>query len=486
LSSACAALLILAALASAALASTARPASALTLAPVDGGRNYYARFSDSLRPGRSYFPIGVWFEGVRSHADVAKDKAAGLNTYVVLTEDSNLGLVQSAHMRAILQSDSFGPHPAINGWFLADEVDMTHGPSAGYDEMRRVNEATSHDGRLRYANYGKGVLFWESDAEAARFVNDFQDIVSADAYWFTDENICQGSEGGTLLADGAPLSPADCHRAANYGATVRRVRGLVNPLRSKPVWAYVELGHPFDQSDWPTITPPQVRAAVWQSLIAGARGIVYFNQSFGGPHQTFQTLRDGSVAGSFYAPIRATVTAVNHQITALAPVLNAPTVISGWSQGPGTTAMVKWVKGGKTRKRPRMYVFAGSAGSSVDGRFSLRCVGDTSAEVVGERRRVRVRNGSFRDHFADGNTIHIYRIEARSRCGPPRKQAATAIDQPGWGHRARSSNSILPVVLTAAALVILAASASLGFTRRAGQEPRRGTRSRRTRRLRTR
>ena len=161
----------------------------------------------------------------------------------------------------------------------------------------------------------------------------------------------QATEGGSLVAGGAPLSATECHRAANYGAAVRRVRGLVNPTGSKPVWAYVELGHPFDESDWPTITPPQVRAAVWQSLIAGARGIVYFNHSFGGPHQTQQILRDGAVAGSFYASIRSQVTATNRRIKALAPVLNSPTVRSGWSQGPGTTAMVKWSVAGRAMKR---------------------------------------------------------------------------------------------------------------------------------------
>ena len=31
----------------------------------------------------------------------------------------------------------------------------------------------------------QGVLFWESEAEAARFVNNFQQIVSTDLYWFT-------------------------------------------------------------------------------------------------------------------------------------------------------------------------------------------------------------------------------------------------------------------------------------------------------------
>src|SRR5262249_21556341 len=145
-----------------------------------------------------------------------------------------------------------------------------------------------------------------------------------------------------MLAGGAELSAAQCHRAANYGAPLRRVRDLVSPAGSEPVWAFVELGHPFTDSSWPSITAPQGRAAVWQSLIAGARGVVYFNHSFGGPEQTQHILRDGANPGSSYAPIRAAVSSTDRQIQALAPVLNAPTVTSGWSQGPGTTAMVKW------------------------------------------------------------------------------------------------------------------------------------------------
>ena len=41
-------------------------------------------------------------------------------------------------------------------------------------------------GALRYANYGIGVLHFESDAEAKVFINNgFQDVVSADDYAFT-------------------------------------------------------------------------------------------------------------------------------------------------------------------------------------------------------------------------------------------------------------------------------------------------------------
>ena len=62
-------------------------------------------------------------------------------------------------------------------------------------------------------------------------------------------------------------------------------------------------------------------------------------------------------------------------------------------------------------------MFAGSAGSSVKGRFSLPCVGHANAAVVGENRTIPVRKGVFSDNFADGNAIHIYRINGGSTCG---------------------------------------------------------------------
>ena len=414
----------------------------MTLAPVDGGSGYYARFHNGLPASASYFPIGVWFESVVSQADVNQDRSAGLNLYVVLTANSNLSLVQTNGMRTFLQQEEWRNNaparasPAASGWVLGDEFDMQLSPAAGYASLNEILGSLPADRRLRYSNYGKGVSFWLTDAEAARYVNDFEDVVSDDNYWFTDENICSGTEGGQLVGGGADLSPAECHRAANYGATVRRLRGLENPASSKPVWAFVELGHPASEDDWPTITPAQVRAAVWQSLIAGARGIVYFNHSFGGPHQTQHILREGTSAGSPYAPIRSAVTATDRQIQGLARVLNSPTVSSGWSQGPGTTAMVKWDRGHKrcASKRKRkckktnghLYLFAGSAGSSVTGRFSLPCVGRAKAVVVGENRAIRVRRGTFSDGFANGNAIHIYRIKGGSTCGLPREGRRSA------------------------------------------------------------
>jgi hypothetical protein len=491
-----AALLILTATASAAHASTARTASALTLKPVDGGAKFYTRFSQGLPAKPSYFPIGVWFESVLSQADIDKDRDAGLNTYLVLTGNSNLDLVRSNGMHAIVGSD-LGDHRAIGGWFLADEVDMTHGPSNGYAEMQRVAAATPDDGRLRYSGYGKGVLFWESDAEAARFVIHYQDIVQADAYFFTDNDVCDSSQAG-----GEPgiVETDHCHVASNYGWIIDRLQGLVSPPGSEPVWAVVEVGHPFSEEDWPSITPPQIRAAVWQSIIAGARGIIYFNHSFGGPNPTQHALREPA-----YAPQRAVVRATNAQITRLAPVLNSPIVGSGWSQGAGTTAMVKWATGKKSAKnrckknkkckkaegkksakkrckknkkcknaKGQLYVFAGSEGSSVQGRFSLPCVSDAKAAVVGENRTVPVRNGSFSDHFADGNAIHIYRINVGSRCGPSRQGRATPVglprDSSGRGDPASSSNTFPLIIAAMVVLVgILGILGAFGINRSPGR-----------------
>ena len=453
-------MLTLAALAAAVQSPASSPArAAMSLSQVDGGSQYYGRFSNGLPTSKSYFPVGVWFESVTSQEDVSQDKEVGLNLYVVATSNSSLQLISSNGMKVIAQqSEWLGRHTgpgtaAMAGWELADEIDMLGSPESGYDTLNEILGTLPADDRLRFNNYGKGITFWLEDAQAARYVNEFQDVLSADNYWFTDENMCAGTEGGALVAGGADLSPAQCHRAANYGATVRRVRGLVAPAGSKPVWAFVELGHPYTEAHWPTITPPQVRAAVWQSLIAGARGVIYFNHSFGGPDQTQHILREGLDAGSVYSPISTIVGATNRRIKELAPVLNSPTVRSGWSQGPGTTAMVKWATGKsaakkrckskrKRCKKPKaktgakrckakkkrckkakghLYVFAGSAGSSVNGRFSLPCVGGAKAAVLGENRTIPVRGGSFSDHFADGNAIHIYRIDGGSTCGLPPK-----------------------------------------------------------------
>lgn len=390
------------------------PPEGARLREVDGGADYYRRWPRSLPADPGFFPVGVWLATVHSPADAAADAATGINTYVGLTEDSDLRAIAARGMWVVPQWDDWVDRvrepgaEAIAGWLLHDEVDMTEGPDRGAavleDVLRRL---PPDDGRLRYNNYGKGVLFWHDDPAAARFVNRFQDVVSADAYWFTDPQLCNPSEGGVRWG-GRALTAAECHRADNYGATVERVRSLVEPAGSKPVWAFVEVGHPGSEDDWPTITPDQVTAAVWSSIIHGARGIVYFNHSFAGPAPTHQVLRDPR-----YADVRVAVAETNRRLHALAPVLNAPFVEGAEVVQGEVDLMVKYHEGS-------LYaVVASTADGRQEAVFRIPCAGPGDARVVDEARTAPADRGVVRDTFSHRGVAHVYRLPAAARCDSP-------------------------------------------------------------------
>jgi hypothetical protein len=294
-----------------------------------------------------------------------------------------------------------GDAPWTRNWPGAGPICTPETERCGYTIQREMRKGIP-TGQLVYANYGKGVTFWETNEQASIFVNEFQDVVSADNYWFTDPYICGPSEGGAVLAAGAELSPEKCRLAANYGWTVDRVRSLVQPAMSKPVWAFVEVGHPFTDPKAPTTSGPEVRAAVWSSLIHGARGIVYFNHNFGGACLSQHVLRE-----SCGDAVRPWVTDVNGQINRLAPVLNAPFLDNALSHGEGVDAAVKVHDGS-------LYVLAGSAqAGQQDALFQMSCLAgaDAAVTVLDENRTVAMTKGVFSDHFADGNAVHLYRVD---------------------------------------------------------------------------
>jgi hypothetical protein len=397
--------------------SSAAPAP-VHLRDVDGGPNYFAKYPNSLPTDPAYFPIGVWLESLMEPTDAPKDHLVGINLYIDLTSTSDITHATNQGMRALTSN----PVSAAAGRVLADEPDMWGGPGSaawtlnwpgmgpicapenqtcGYSVQREIRKTTTAES-LVYANYGKGVTFWETNEQAAVFINEFQDVVSADNYWFTDPYICGPSEGGAVFAAGAQLSPEKCRLAANYGWTVDRVRSLVQPALSKPVWAFVEVGHPFTEADATAISGPEIRAAVWSSLIHGARGIVYFNHNFGGPCLSQHVLREACGDA-----VRPWVTDVNAQITRLAPVLNAPFLDNALANGAGVSAAVK-VYGGS------LYVLAGSTqAGQQDALFQFDCLARTDATVtvLDEARTVTMSKGAFSDHFSDGNAVHLYRID---------------------------------------------------------------------------
>lgn len=391
-----------------------------TLQDPDGGADYYGRFQDGLPAGEDYFPLGLWLGSVTDPDQARHEREAGLNLYVDLTTDSGLQFLDPDRQQALTS----WPAPGSSGAVLGDEVDMWAGAGdgawtgnfpgqgqicveesepCGYTIQEQF-AASVAPGVMTYANYGKGVTFWLSDAEAARFVSGPQDVVSADNYWFTDPNICAFHEGGTMLEEPRDLDATECRLPSNYGWTVQRQRELMEPAGSKPVWAFIELGQPFDDG---TAEPPeiaQIRAGAWSSIVHGARGIVYFGHSFGGPCPSFHVLRDCGSA------LTDGIRELNAEITAMAPVLNAPTVVGALEVSGEVDAVTRLHEGD-------LYVLSTAAGAGP-GRagFRLQCAPDGPAEVVGEDRQVTVRDGHFADDFPEETTVHLYRIEGNT-CG---------------------------------------------------------------------
>jgi hypothetical protein len=305
-----------------------------------------------------------------------------------------MALLRANGMKALVQADERTRFTGIGsetaGWLLADEIDMTGGPPACHGSLETVKNSLPADGRARYNNYGKGVLLWQSDAEAACFI-DAQELVSSDLYWHTDPEAARGRG-----------------RSAAYGRTVDRQRFLDGlDGERKPIWNVVETGWPWSENParhGGRIMPAEARAAVWHSIIAGARGIVYFDHQWGG------ACDQSVIRGECYRDTGAALKATNRRLSSLAPVLNSPTVTSGHSASSAVRTMVKW-------DGANLYVFAGSSGSGSTASVSIPCVGNATATVLGESRAVPVSNGTFSDGFADGNAIHIYRIDGGSTCG---------------------------------------------------------------------
>jgi hypothetical protein len=343
--------------------------------------------------------------------------------------------------------------PGTIGYRLGDEADMNNGPGwdalgpgpwpndcvpaqnaspagqCGYTLMRQKNQQYPADGRARIMNYSKGVAFWESDAEASTFVNGngtnytqgtpggFQNIVSADNYWFTDSDLQDTSQGAEFYGHGwgdpSPrnLTFDEAHRAYNYALTIKRVRDLdAMDGQRQPVFGQIEMG--WWRNDAPSggyalIKPAEMRAAFWQSIIGGARGIVYFPFSFAGAPCGTQhhTQRDTS---GCYSSLQAMATDVNGVAKQLAPVINGQFADGFVAASAGVDVMAKLGPDG------HYYVFAGSKDNAAKtATFSV--ASGANAVKVGETTgalSIPVTGGQFSDDFADGNAIHIYRIDA--------------------------------------------------------------------------
>lgn len=362
----------------------------------------YAVWPNGPQTEPSYFPIAVWLQ---SPQNAKKYQAAGINLYVALwqgpTEEQLLAL-KNADMRVICEQNTVGlahkDDKIIVGWMHGDEPDNAQpikDPATGkstwggpvppaqvvahYEQMRAADPT-----RPIMLNLGQGVANddWKGRGNGSR-PDDYLTYVKA---------------GDVISFDVYPIAGLD--DANKLGLVPKGIDRLRNWTGGKGiVWNCIEASRIDNEKAM--VIPAQLRAEVWMSLVHGSTGLIYFVHQFK-PRFNEHALLDDPV-------LLPAVTAVNKQIQELAPVLNSPTIVDAVSVKSSNQVpidcMVKRYKGAT-------YIFAvGMRNEATRGVFEAARLGENATvEVLGENRRLSIRNGHFEDEFQPYD-VHLYRVE---------------------------------------------------------------------------
>ncbi|MDN5763610.1 MAG: hypothetical protein L0H41_15005 [Microlunatus sp.] len=382
----------------------------LPFVPWEGGPAYWKKFPNAVDwTDPTFFPIGIWYGNVSSDEEVVFDKSKGINTYVEMWEGTDFDLLARNEVywlgRGLVnQDDSSKYNPGV---FLDDEVDGRYEPEKGLEHLARLRAKMGTD-RFTWANFTQLVIGPDLEQRyQLEFVNQTADAVSVDMYWYSIPFCDWKPYRGDLYA--VPVPQQTCRTAHSYGLSQEalRLRDATDG-RLQPTWTWVENFNGLSGQDpRPYITGGQLKGAAMATLIHEARALMWFNQSFTGPCQTGNVIRQAQVdpasgCGRQYAANIEAMSEVNHLVSSLAPILN--TQSRQWSFGTGLDTMLKVHDG-------HAYIFAMTDGTSGRRTFRLpKGIGGNSAEVVGEGRAVALDGDSFSDNFSDEYTYHVYKI----------------------------------------------------------------------------
>lgn len=369
--------------------------------PWEGGPAYYSKWISGPGTDENYFPIAVWLQSANK---IDAYKTIGINVQAGLylgPTAQQLSDYTAGQLPVYCSQDSTGltdtNSSIIQAWTLQDEPDNAqsdgnggYGPPitpaviVGQYNTIKANDST----RPIFLNLGQGVA-WDGWWGRGTRTNH-------------PEDYAQYAQGADILS--YDIYPKNIN-ASDVKDKIWLVAYGVDRLRlwsnySKPVWAVVETTHCGSEGNGPSAE--DVKAEVWMAIIHGARGIMYFCHVFSPSFIEAGLLADSNMSSS--------VSAINMQITSLAPILNTQSVgngvttLSSNSSIPVDTMLKR--HGGYT------YLFAVSmrAGNTT-ATFTMRDFPSAAtAEVLGESRSISVSSGVLVDTFSDFE-VHIYKIK---------------------------------------------------------------------------
>lgn len=378
----------------------------------EGGPEYWSQFPNAKDwTDPKFFPIGLWYGEIEDADDVKADRAAGLNFYTGgLWVGTDFSVLEESEMywvggRVNPTFDDTSPYwPGI---LLDDEVDGRFTPPAeGFAHLDQLKRSMATEMQFTYTNFTNMIVGPElSRADRLRYVNTFADVVSLDMYFYTVPFCAAGDAYRGHLYDGL-IPESTCRTASSYGRFVQALRELdAQDDRLIPIWNFVEVmsGANDDGYFVRYMQPDEIRGAAMSSIINEARGIVWFQQSFGGPCKSTQPVRQSQELGEAFCGYRQVeaMGQINEQIEGLAPVLNTQTF--RWHAADDSQTMLKVHDGDA-------YLFAMTDGEPGSRTFTLPAGLEETATVLNEDRTVEIEDGLLTDDFPNESTYHVYRI----------------------------------------------------------------------------
>ena len=361
-----------------------------------------AAFTNVPWSDSAFFPLGVWLQ---DPTNAAAYRQAGFNTFVGLWRgptEEQLSELKSAGMYVVCEQNSVARRhlddTSIIAWMQDDEPDnsRSRGARFGFGSPVPPQEVVAEYQRIKTVdpsrpvllNLGQGVAWdgWYGRGNRKNHPEDYPkylqgcDIASFDIYPVVHKS---REVAGKLwfVAEGV-------ERLVRWGGT------------NQMVWNCLECTHVDNPGRKPT--PRQVRAEAWMSTIHGSRGLIYFAHQFKPEFREAALLEDPDML--------AAVTALNREITSLAPVINSPSVpdvATVQSKNPAVPVafMIRNHQGA-------VYLFAvAMRDGETMATFKIAGVEDgKTVEVIGENRNLTATNGLFSDHFRSWD-VHLYRMK---------------------------------------------------------------------------
>jgi hypothetical protein len=331
----------------------------------------------------SPFVIGVWSQPAWS---MDKWKGRGINTMVgyeslsgTVSNEAWSSAAVSKGLYMIRQANATASKDVgqknLLAWMLNDEPDYHNTPYQTplnqYNALKAVDR-----NRPVFENFSGSSALWHygnwGEADYKNYLKS-ADWVSNDLYPVTAHN-----------------------RPWALDAPGQAVATLANWSGGKRQFAVLEASDqqlPGVQYAYPGVNADQFRAEVFNSIISGATGIIYFPQRIGG----------GFNFDAMNSTVAAEMTKTNGRISRIGAALMTQKDPSGVSMDVDGALRVTWRKyNGKT-----YFVVLNNSNATVSASMDVHGVSASSAAVDGENRTVAIRSGVIGDTFKPYEA-HVY------------------------------------------------------------------------------